>query len=480
MSKKLTIEFLKEKFLDRGYILTSYLYKDNKQKLKYKCPKGHEGTISWNSFSRGHGCAVCYGNSTLNIKYVKEKFRVDGCKVLSKNYVNSYTPIKYKCVNGHVQTTNLSKFKQGHRCVECAGHRKYTYKEVKDYFRSFGYCLISATYKNNKTKLEYKCSEGHRGSISLHSFLTGQRCGRCYGNKKFEYGEVFSIFASKGFLLLEKNYINSQTLMQYLCPNKHKNKIRLSNFKVGWGCPDCSGNKKKTIEFVSKRFSLEGHVLISEEYHNSVTKLECRCPKGHEWFVTWGDFNHGYRCGTCFRLGRSKSEKEITTFIKSFYSGEVLENSRKIIPPFELDIYIPSKRLAIEYNGLYWHSEAQDKDNIYHYNKTKLCAEKGIRIITSFEDEFLAGKEEVFKKLKSVLEDPKTLLYVVKGSILVSNSCWDIFNPDECYRDLGYNFLYKSGPILYYVDGVKRVKKEIKKDMGKIWDCGMRVYTKGV
>ena len=68
-------------------------------------------------------------------------------------------------------------------------------------------------------------------------------------------------------------------------------------------------------------------------------------------------------------------------------------NTRNIIPPFELDLYIPDHNLAIEFNGLYWHSEMGGKDKKYHLNKTKMCEEKGIRLLHIFEDEWLSKKE---------------------------------------------------------------------------------------
>ena len=56
-------------------------------------------------------------------------------------------------------------------------------------------------------------------------------------------------------------------------------------------------------------------------------------------------------------------------------------NTRKIISPLELDIFIPSKNLAIEINGVYWHSELQGKDRHYHLNKTLECEKKGIQLL---------------------------------------------------------------------------------------------------
>jgi very-short-patch-repair endonuclease len=67
-------------------------------------------------------------------------------------------------------------------------------------------------------------------------------------------------------------------------------------------------------------------------------------------------------------------------------NDQIIENSRKIIQPYELDIYIPKKKIAIEFNGLYWHSsERKEKD--YHYQKYKKCKEKGIKLIQIFEDD---------------------------------------------------------------------------------------------
>ena len=90
----------------------------------------------------------------------------------------------------------------------------------------------------------------------------------------------------------------------------------------------------------------------------------------------------------------SHQEKELTDFIKSIYKDEVIENTKSIISPMELDIYIPSKNLAIEFDGLYWHSELY-KDNNYHLNKTKLCNSLGIDLIHVFEDDWIERTEIV-------------------------------------------------------------------------------------
>ena len=97
--------------------------------------------------------------------------------------------------------------------------------------------------------------------------------------------------------------------------------------------------------------------------------------------------------------GTSFYEKEIINFIKSIYDGEIIENNRHIISPMELDIYIPQKNLAIEFNGLYWHSELF-RDKNYHFDKTNLCEEKGIKLIHIFEDEWKC-KQDIVKSIIS-------------------------------------------------------------------------------
>lgn len=51
----------------------------------------------------------------------------------------------------------------------------------------------------------------------------------------------------------------------------------------------------------------------------------------------------------------SNKEKELSDFCKQFYPN-LIENDRELIAPYELDIVIPELHLAIEFNGVYWHS----------------------------------------------------------------------------------------------------------------------------
>lgn len=85
-------------------------------------------------------------------------------------------------------------------------------------------------------------------------------------------------------------------------------------------------------------------------------------------------------------LNSSMMENEYFDFISS-NGYEVLRNDRKIIPPKEIDIYIPKHKLAIELNGAYWHSEKMVDDKNYHFNKFVSCEAKDIQLLSFWDVE---------------------------------------------------------------------------------------------
>jgi hypothetical protein len=89
-------------------------------------------------------------------------------------------------------------------------------------------------------------------------------------------------------------------------------------------------------------------------------------------------------CPTC--MPRSHGQRELYEFVSTLCDG-VMCDTRSIIHPLELDIYVPSKKFAVEFNGLYWHSEV-NKPELYHDEKTRMCHEQGVDLLHVFEDEW--------------------------------------------------------------------------------------------
>ena len=87
-------------------------------------------------------------------------------------------------------------------------------------------------------------------------------------------------------------------------------------------------------------------------------------------------------------------ELDLLVFIQDNYTGEIVTNTKSIIAPMELDIYLPELKLAFEFNGLYWHSELH-KDKYFHLNKTEECNKLGVQLIHIWEDDWVYKKDIV-------------------------------------------------------------------------------------
>lgn len=101
-------------------------------------------------------------------------------------------------------------------------------------------------------------------------------------------------------------------------------------------------------------------------------------------------------------VNTSKGELEVTDLINSL-GVKTIHDRCHVLPHKEIDIYCPEYKIAVEYNGIYWHSDINIKSRLYHYNKSKDCEERGIRLIHIYEDEWNDPvKREIIKSLLKV------------------------------------------------------------------------------
>lgn len=154
----------------------------------------------------------------------------------------------------------------------------------------------------------------------------------------------------------------------------------------------------------------------------------------------WRFANHTFRsnckpvCSTCLASKYTSSyEDEIAEYTSTFYSGELIRNSRDIISPYELDLYYPEKKIAIEFNGDYWHSE-EYKEKKYHYNKFNQCLEKGIVLVNIFENEWNVHKDSIKEYLYDLFNNKENKLSIIDNSTINNNY------PFPLISDFNYNY----------------------------------------
>jgi hypothetical protein len=113
-------------------------------------------------------------------------------------------------------------------------------------------------------------------------------------------------------------------------------------------------------------------------------------------------------CTNCNKVSNMDSDGERTLyeFIKENYQGLIVRNDRSLGK--ELDIFLPNINLAIEFNGIYWHSEIY-KGKYYHYEKSKICLENNINLIHIWEDDWLHKKNLVKMNLLNLLNGKKSI-----------------------------------------------------------------------
>jgi hypothetical protein len=414
MKKRVTIEQIRNYIESYGYMLLSTTYKGYSKKLTLVCPEGHVIKLSYGSFKQGARCMICNDRrkTSQRIPYelVNNIFINRNCTLMSAEYINAKTKLIYKCNKcGIIIENSLDNFKHNKYPCKCyynptGQNTPHKYEYVQSCFESEGHTLLTYQYINSRQRLRYMCSNGHVNTIRFDDFKKGSRCKTCNKSKgphnKLTYDQVKNYVESIGYTLLSHKYINSHTKIKVRCTNGHEYKVTLSSLRSGRRCKICTDKltgikNRHSFEHVKRHIEVSGYILLSDTYVDAKTLLDVQCPKGHEYKVRYYAFQQGSRCPHC-NPGYSKAEKEVAQFVKDLIgSSLVLENDRTVLDGRELDIYIPSKNLAIEYCGLHWHSDQYINRN-YHRLKYEDCKSKNIRLITIFEDEWV-NKQEICK-----------------------------------------------------------------------------------
>ena len=143
------------------------------------------------------------------------------------------------------------------------------------------------------------------------------------------------------------------------------------------------------------------------ENYSKDSEFEFECKKCGNKFHSKHIAGCHMLCPKCYPRTSSFPERQISDYLKSICKENIILNSKNIIPPYELDIYIPEKKLAVEFDGLYWHAFENflksKGDKNYHLAKTEMCEKLGIQLIHVFEDEWKHKQKTVKNLLKNIL-----------------------------------------------------------------------------
>jgi hypothetical protein len=288
------------------------------------------------------------------------------------------------------------------------------------------YDYSKVEYKNTDTKVCIICPEHGEFFQTPHDHISnGNGCPLC-GNKnkgvkltREEFIEKSNAIHNNKYDYSKSSYANANTPTTIICP-KHGEFLQLPTVHMaGHNCPECA--KESRIEkqtsnteiFIEKAKKVHGNKYDYSKvnYIRGDVPVEIICKEHGSFFQK--PFYHldGCGCQKCASL-YSNYENEMADFIESLVGKEnVIRNDRIILLGNELDVYIPSKKIAFEFDGLFWHSEIKKPNKNYHLEKTKMCEDKGIQLIHIFEDEW-AHKNYICKsRIKNILGLNENHLY---------------------------------------------------------------------
>lgn len=207
----------------------------------------------------------------------------------------------------------------------------------------------------------------------------------------------------------------------WICPAdpQHEYSMQISKRTGrGFGCPYCVGRRvlpgvndlatlrpAKAARWDAARNFSEHGVLVSEVSPGSDLRAYWKCDRVTEQGTPCGGSwrAHVYsdaKCPVCERYG-SAAESELADLVTALLPpGTQIERGVRDVPGMhglELDIWVPSLSVAIEHNGVFWHSERLGYDRARHARKHRLAREAGIGLVTVWGDDFLDRREIVLR-----------------------------------------------------------------------------------
>lgn len=247
-------------------------------------------------------------------------------------YVKAKTKLTIQCDKKHKFETNFDTYKRGKfKCKQClheSGYfrRKYSFKDIKNYFKNDGYLVISdeSKYKNIETILDVICPNGHEWTSSYNNYQAGYKCPYCKITEKenIEQVELEQELERYGYEVIKfkraKDDFFTESLFTVKCSKGHITEKRIKSIRENkLTCPVCFGKQKKKLEEVVRIFEEEGYEVINHDgYQNNQSRFLLRCDNGHLRDTTFASFQQGEKsCRYCSedtnRVSRGKRIKII-------------------------------------------------------------------------------------------------------------------------------------------------------------------------
>ncbi len=378
---------------------------------------------------------------------------------------SSKTKVWWKCEYGHewLQSIN-TRTSQKTKCPVCNRSGRVI-KGLNDfgtlfpqYAKEWNYDRNSLTpfdyISSSSEKVWWKCEKGHEWEqpIVSRTSMEHSKCPICTNRKLLKgYNDLQSqcpeLVKEWDFSANEDDpsevRIKSQKKVSWICANcgNHFEQRIIDRVYRNTGCPNCSYEKQKKNfhnSLLSKRLSLANtkpSLVLEWDYEKNLgitpdsvlpyskQRVWWRCKYGHSYLASISNRTKGSSCPRCNReSSTSFPEQCVFFYVKKAYDDTINSYTinRKIY-----DVFIPSRKIAIEYDGYKWHQDERDTKN--DEEKNRICIENGIKLFrirengcSNISSNGIVIIPCIYKNDQSLQSAIKTLLDMIGADVSVS------------------------------------------------------------
>lgn len=423
------IKFNKPYLLDEwneDVLMSNVVYNESKE-YEWKCSENHiykmRLDIRWRS--KISACPYCNNKKILKGFNDLESqcpdiardwdYAVNNC-LPSDIYYASHSIVGWVCHNCNHRWTASVRYRSQKmsKCpnCKCENLAKITIRALDDILPEFDYLKnefdIQVISKSDR-QVWWKCPNGHSYQNSIYCRLKqNQNCPYCANQKVLTgFNDLETLFpdiakewhpTKNGDLhpsdVLSK--INKKVFWLGECGHVFEQTIAQRTLRKD-GCPYCSGKLvlKGFNDLKSQRPDLMPYWDYDANNSNNIypddvtiysnIKVNWICELGHKYQSSIYDKSRidgkDIGCPHCSKESKTSFPEQAVYYYLHLYINDAESDNRTMLDGFELDVYIPSLSVGIEYDGSTWHSKNKDEA------KNELCRSKGIKLIRIREND---------------------------------------------------------------------------------------------
>lgn len=449
-------ELLKEWDYSKNIITPKEIKAGSGIKVWWRCSLGHSWSASPNHRTKGRGCPICANKvvllgyndlTTLKPNIASEwDYEKNGEKTPANYTVRSGERVWWKCKRNHSWEAVIAS-RTGNKYVGCPYCSGLLPIEGETDLLTTNPELISEwNYEKNtlltpnmvkagsSDKVWWICDKGHEWQAVISSRTVNESgCPFCSGRYAIQgENDLMSVdspllkewnYDRNGRLTLSDFKEHSARKIWWKCKKGHEWCSSISDRSRGDGCPYCSG-KRVLVGFndlahinpyIAKEWNYEknGNKIPQKYTCKSGIKVWWKCEKGHEWKTSISNRSRGDGCPKCNSgIRTSFPEQAIYFYVKKIYPDAVNRCTDVLPNGMEIDIFIPSINVGIEYDGSVWHES--DK----------------------------ALEKEVKKYIECKRNDIFLIRVKEKGGNARENSCDVMLRIDDSFNNEAYSSLF--------------------------------------